>query len=317
MTENKTEKSLLNKYYTPQKRWTGKWIWAKGFANEPNSYYFFRKEFNLDSINEGLKIYIAAESKYKLYINGAFVGGGSPMSQPYNKYYDVRDISNYLKKGQNCIGVLAYYVGNVPDVRGGIIAEITDAKDDVVTFTGSDWRTVRAEAWESNTHYFRMNKDYPYQEFFNMNLFPEGWALEGFDDSDWEKSAILFTEGRNWVDPWSCLVPRDIPFMYEYYVLPKKVERVEECLSLENRVREEDLSICLSTPGRSLQFSTIADENNLLAENGVTQICNSTNHMLLSSKIPCFLANKIPYFFSSIFKDLFSVCQPITVICEA
>jgi hypothetical protein len=39
--------------------------------------------------------------------------------------------------------------------------------------------------------------------------------------------------------------------------------------------------------------------------------------MLLSSKIPCFLANKIPYFFSSIFKDLFSVCQPITVICEA
>ena len=39
--------------------------------------------------------------------------------------------------------------------------------------------------------------------------------------------------------------------------------------------------------------------------------------LLLSSKIPCFLANKIPYFFSSIFKDLFSVCQPITVICEA
>jgi hypothetical protein len=74
---------------------------------------------------------------------------------------------------------------------------------------------------------------------------------------------------------------------------------------------------CATTSNIQNAKSPISREGEIEFARGALSNMDGWLIMLLSSKIPCFLANKIPYFFSSIFKDLFSVCQPITVICEA
>ena len=74
------------------RHWNAYWIWENGHKKEENSYYYFRKTFHMDSVSGIYKLYITAETFYKVYINGKYIGTGPVFSQPYFKYYDVYQI---------------------------------------------------------------------------------------------------------------------------------------------------------------------------------------------------------------------------------
>ncbi|MCL2832727.1 MAG: family 78 glycoside hydrolase catalytic domain [Treponema sp.] len=274
------KENLTTKYFPPQKKWAAKWIWPADCGQEPNRYYFFRRKFEMEATGEGYELCIAAETRYRLFLNGLLIGDGSPMSQPYFKYYDVRKMDGLLTKGLNCIAVIAAYTASGNDMRGGLLAELIDNAGKTVLCTDGQWKAVRANAWSDKTYFFRMNKDFPYQEFLDMRKYPAGWELGGFDDSGWKNAAVLKneTDVPPAVMPWSSLQPRDIPFMRETRCLPAGV-MAEECICLENRIRGEDLSVCLSTLGRPVKYSVVRNEKNLLNGSGPAIICNSTNHM--------------------------------------
>ena len=72
--------------------WQGKWIWGVDDGKQENSFYYFRKEFEIedldDFLKEDTKLFISADTRYQLYLNGTFLGEGSLQSQPYFMYYD-------------------------------------------------------------------------------------------------------------------------------------------------------------------------------------------------------------------------------------
>jgi hypothetical protein len=260
--------------------WRAHWIWFPGEPNAPNAFYLFRRELTVTAPTD-LHLYIAADTRYQLYVDGQVVGRGAPQSQPFFQYYDTWDMAPYLTRGKHCIGVIVNYVGNLEDTRGGLLLEITDAEGNVLLASDEVWRVLRAEAWWPETFFFRMNKAAPYQEVYDVRKMPQGWDEVGFDDSAWRPAEVIrgrWSDRPPMVAPWSRLVPRDIPHMTADPVLPASVAYTEECLDLMNRVRSEDLSISLSMPGQPLSHAQVQDAAALCDGEGAAVLQCSTEH---------------------------------------
>ena len=94
---------------------SARWITSPEIGvDSQNTWIAFRKEVYLKSVPDTLFAQIAADSKYWLWINGdlvVFEGGLKRGPNPKDTYYDVVDISHYLKKGNNRIVVLLWYFG--------------------------------------------------------------------------------------------------------------------------------------------------------------------------------------------------------------
>jgi alpha-L-rhamnosidase len=263
------------------RKWTAKWIWSDAQGHESNVYYYFRKTFDLDGDTEGHRIFITADTRYQLFINGSFVGRGSPQSQPYFQYYDEYDLSDCLLSGRNCIAVIVNHVGNMDDTRGGLLLEVTDSQAASIVVTDDTWPVVRAEAWEQNTYAYFGNRATPYQEFFDARKEPEGWRDLGFDDSDWPLGTVIGERSDRppAAGPWSKLLARDIPFMTSDPVLPKRVEGLEESLDLDNRSRRNDLAPGLSMVGTPIRYTRFDQVENLCTAKGTTKVQCSLNHL--------------------------------------
>ncbi len=82
---------------------------------QANEKAIFRKHFYLETLPETAEAYIAAETKYYLYINGqeaVYEGGLFRESMPHCGYADCIDIAPFLKNGENVIAVCVWYFGN-------------------------------------------------------------------------------------------------------------------------------------------------------------------------------------------------------------
>ena len=63
----------------PTRVWSGKWIWTGTEPSPRNSYTYFRKEFELGGSEKEAKLYLTADSRYQLWVNGLPV---QPASAP-------------------------------------------------------------------------------------------------------------------------------------------------------------------------------------------------------------------------------------------
>jgi hypothetical protein len=83
--------------------WTSQWIWQA--ADGPgDTWMCFRKNFTLSQVPDSATAYIAADSKYWLYVNDVLVvleGGLKRGTTIKDAYYDEVDLTPYLVL--NCI----------------------------------------------------------------------------------------------------------------------------------------------------------------------------------------------------------------------
>ncbi|MBR4073203.1 MAG: family 78 glycoside hydrolase catalytic domain [Clostridia bacterium] len=84
-------------------------IWTN--TNKVNHYVDFKTNFHIDSIEKDAKVYIAVDTEYVLFINGQFVNMGAYDDFPNNKSYDVLNVAEYLKTGDNELYITAYAQG--------------------------------------------------------------------------------------------------------------------------------------------------------------------------------------------------------------
>ena len=218
--------------------WTSEWIWADD-DTVSNSWVAFRKEFTLDDISQESTAYIAADTKYWLWINGELVvfeggytGGPSPVKASpridgfpiaSNKYYDTIDIQPYLRKGKNTTAVLAWYYGSngqkgthVSSGRGGFIfqAEIGDA-----TIVSDDsWKARRHEAYDPEVKKKRSYNiaawSVKYDARNDMGDWSENaWYLPDYSDSKWEPAV---SSRRPPTAPFFELFASEIPILNNY-----------------------------------------------------------------------------------------------------
>lgn len=200
---------------------------------ERNVHALFRKKFTLDAAPKKALLQISVDSRYKLYVNGTYIGRGIARCENCAWYFDEHDITAALKRGENLIAVKAVYFGEdlawyqcLDSVKGGglagagkgglifeLHAEMASGKHVIVGSDG-DTRTIKLDAYKQDAP--KKNGTLGRVDIVDMNLFPDGWTGAGFDDRAWGKAIEL-------ANPFEFTIQRNIPFLREVEVNPASI----------------------------------------------------------------------------------------------
>lgn len=159
-----------------------------------------RKEFQLDGEIAFARVYATALGMYELYINGNRVGDGllTPGWTDYRKrlQYQTYDVTNMLKDGANAIGAslgAGWYKGDLAwegnrNVYGNRMALLLQL---LVRYTdGREILVVSDDSWKASDGPILYSELY-HGETYDARKERKGWDVPGFDDSNWDKAAIV------------------------------------------------------------------------------------------------------------------------------
>lgn len=86
-----------------------KWIWNRKEYGE-DEYAEFKFDFSGDPACR-IKVFIASDSNYNLYINGKIAAFGQYADYPFYKVYDELDVTKYCVNGVNEARIIVWYYG--------------------------------------------------------------------------------------------------------------------------------------------------------------------------------------------------------------
>jgi alpha-L-rhamnosidase len=195
--------------------WTARWIWYEP-ASKENSYMAARKSFVVDSAPAECLVTLSADTCYKFYVNGKLVCRGPVRGGGRYRYYDQVDIAPYLVLGKNVLAVLVHHYGFVNSrflkSRAGFILQGQVSKGISLDTGSSGWKVIEGSAWFRPV--VRSSIALAFPEVLDMRKMPEDWTEIGFDDSGWNTPYQI---GGPPCEPWTHMLPRDIPFLAEYF----------------------------------------------------------------------------------------------------
>ncbi len=174
-----------------------RWIWLPSQRTLPNTFVLFRKEIELDSPPVCARGWIAADSRYRLTINGRRVQWGPAPCDPRTLDADPIDVTSLLKAGKNAIGVEVLFYGHGDGTwAGGLPGLLLNLK--VRTESGKVIPLLSDNSWHA-----RLDRAHPpgrykrwflraLQEEYDGRLHPEGWdTLQYVPDREWMAAAEL------------------------------------------------------------------------------------------------------------------------------
>ena len=224
--------------------WKAEWIWQ---GDDPAPYHFFlyfRKTFDLARAPCTALLHVTASDRYRLFVNGRFIGRGPERCDPRYQSYDTYDLATKLVPGGNCIAVQAYFygcnTGFTRDGRAGFLAQLEIEEEDGGLHTiGTDreWKAMPAKGWRRDAKPVGIGVGVT--EVFDARLDPPDWAEPGFDDSGWERAALVPINTGQWCGR---PVPRRIPFLAEKDARPAALLRAGEVLELDDTLTTIDVA---------------------------------------------------------------------------
>lgn len=204
----------------PKTDWQARWIWDTQNLQEKNVWMCFRKDVNLENVPGTLPAHIAADSKYRLYINGqpvVFEGGVKRGPSPTDSYYDTLDIAPFLQKGNNTICALVWFWDNEKSYsyngsgQGGFLFEAVG--NGISILSDASWLVKRNPAYV-NSRLYPPNYRLPeYSIYYDARNEMSDWTSSGFDTTDWQP-ATEYARGGEGV--CGKLYPRGIPLLKDY-----------------------------------------------------------------------------------------------------
>jgi alpha-L-rhamnosidase len=224
-----------------------RWIWYPSGRCLPNTFILFRRDLQISKPIRKASGWIAADSRYKLEVNGERIQWGPAPFDPRWMEIDPLDLTSRLKPGSNILAATVLYYGagdgTWPLGKPGFIfrldLEFEDGSRKMVVSDGQ-WKSLLARAWKPGQYkrwYLRA-----LQEEFDARLFPQGWNRPDFHpDGNWLAAMILDCPASKppvcssypeymldmQGDPETCsLRPRSIPSMVENWV---PVRQLREC----------------------------------------------------------------------------------------
>lgn len=194
--------------------WAGQWIASPEAAAEPNSWWCFRRQVNLDERPGEVVARIACDSKYWLWINNRLVVSEGQLKRgpaPKDTYYDQVDLSEALQQGDNTIAVLVWHFGKegMSHKSSGRVGLLFDAVASGKRLASdASWRVLRHPAY-GTTGKPHPNWRLPESNVaFDARLDSGAWWESDYDDTTWPEAAV---HGKPPIAPWNKLVARPIP----------------------------------------------------------------------------------------------------------
>jgi hypothetical protein len=290
--------------------WHGKWIWPDIFISkmagspdrppefqhlkreEWNKFILARRSFELKYIPAKAILNITADSRYKLFINGKYVGRGINRCEAYYWYYNSYDVTPFLKEGKNVIAIharfygmeLAYYTP--PELpgrnkencgKGGLLFELGIYETDQPNpsyWIGSDSETKVIQNVAERSDMPLKNDAMGFLEEIDSRMMPQDWNEAAYDDSKWKSPVILDY-------PVKILLEDENAPLHEELVFPEKILHLGEVQDLCNDedFDEEDMKgmdfniqYKMEQDPEPLQSISVINPENLITNNGVCEI---------------------------------------------
>lgn len=167
--------------------WKGEWIEGGNL---------FRKKFVIDKDITRARFYVSGLGYYELRINGEKIGDSvlDPGWTDYKKriLYSTYDVSEYLKKGENAVGIMlgngryvkAYGYGPAKAIFQ-LNIEFTDGTGESIV-TDDTWKTAQGPI---------LSNDIYNGEVYDARLEEPDWDTPFYDDSDWDEARIADEPG--------------------------------------------------------------------------------------------------------------------------
>ncbi len=167
------------------------WIWYPSSRCLPNTFVLFRRTLEIPGPVVRATGWIAADSRYRLEVNGRRVQWGPAPSDPRWMEADPVDLTAALHPGTNVLGVTVLYYGHGDGTwatgKPGLLVKLDivygDGRTGQVVSDGS-WQARLARSWKPGQYrrwYLRA-----LQEEFDARAYPYGWTGAGHvPDADW------------------------------------------------------------------------------------------------------------------------------------
>ncbi len=203
------------------------WIWIDSEIAGENTHCAFRKHFNIVFKREVFyKLEIAADSYYRVWLNGNMIGNGPHLTADTENSADSYDIRKYLIEGDNILAVQVQYVGvttqNYIPKRAGLCCTITDGNTgELILGTDKTWECRKLDEYKSGIP----------RRSWALSAYPE--YLDIRESENWVRGEI----SRKWFRPaeiaerhFSKIIPRPIPDMkFEKVSLKNKIFSIWTC----------------------------------------------------------------------------------------
>lgn len=246
--------------------WDAGWIWFEGDANAANSYLYARKAFKLPAKPAQARLRIAANNRYKLYVNGNYVGRG-PVTDSTRPRYDTYDISALLSKGANAIAVFAHYAStmsrsNAP-TRPGIICdadiEWSGGSDRIIT--DETWRVLPADAY---TAVAARDRKAGAHELYDASLKVDKWTEASFRDTRWPQAKVIAKASE---PPFSRPIPQQVTRPIEEVIYPASILSACDCPGLPEGIELPDVPKLMATEAlKALKSGQLDKPERLLSD---------------------------------------------------
>lgn len=191
------------------------WIGSDHAFDLREAYLRFRSpaDWKLEQQPKQTDLFITADSRYKLWVNGRYVARGPARSYPHAQCVDRLDVTPYLRAGSNTLAVQVYQPGYshfsyVHRGMAGLLAHlVVDGHSELAT--NSRWRTSRDVSFAATVPpvsiYISGVEDR------DLKL-ADNWLDPTYDDSGWAAARLVAPVGGY---PWTEMQPRSLPLLVE------------------------------------------------------------------------------------------------------
>ncbi|WP_458628299.1 alpha-L-rhamnosidase-related protein [Winogradskyella sp. PC D3.3] len=226
--------------------WKAQWITHPSESTLDYGVFLFRHVFTLEKKMSEFIIFVSADNRYRLFVNGKRVCYGPSIGDTAHQRYETLNIADQLNVGKN---VIAAEVVNFGEYRS--VSQVTyqtafilqaDRNLNLDINTGSaDWKVIKNQAFSPvNITSEMMNAYYAAgpRDRVDDSKYPWDWNQLQFKDNHWlspKSTTTEFAVGRGFLygGAWH-LVPRTIPFMEE------KIERFPEIIRVNGIEKNDD-----------------------------------------------------------------------------
>ncbi len=160
--------------------WRAEWIWHGDDPAPFHFHLFCRRSFTLAAAPVTAVLHLTATDRYRLFVNGSYLGRGPERCDQRFQSYDDHDVTALLRAGGNCIAVHAYFYGCSSaagrDGRAGLLAQL-DVDGLPFLATDAAWKARPARGWRRDAKPVGIGVGVT--EILDTRLDPPDWLLPG------------------------------------------------------------------------------------------------------------------------------------------
>ena len=243
--------------------------WIRPSESATNAFYLIGKSFRLTSDPTEATFTIASHTRYRLYVNGEYVGAGPVPGGRDCSYADSHKIASHLKKGTNHILLNVESLGvpicsredKTPAVNFRI--EITQRKQTVCVLSDETCKFRRNNAYLD--HGGRVSEDLGFKEVYDAKAGTEMFAAPKLSDKSWKPVELIKED--------DIILPRLIDPLAETTVLPVSILGVYNSPERPKDFPIDDVPKAVSEAELSpLKSGSIDNAENLLTGEGAVTV---------------------------------------------